>query len=660
VSLISKNFKCFLCVFLMILSPLAATAQDSQLTRDLRSIERGFVAPSLEAQSDALSKLVSNLKICIEDVATRSDGASFDEDLGLSELLSNITETVDDTQIDLSAALDRLLQNKDGLEKAIFANLRTSIAVLRVANNAHHLVDPITTHRQNLDRLYAAVNDLTSTSFASSSRPRVESERNLREAMKWLQDHNQEQRLIETLKSRMSSPNQMLMVSERFLNRMIRIPIKDTIPLNTERDETKVTGNADISGIASLDLLQNNHEAKLQLRFDAGGPVSLEGQRKRTVFSGSGAINIGIMQTLYLKRDHEKQVNELRLGEFEVSKADVNAEIDSAGVIRNHALLARNRNRVRNAPIRAKIAHSELQKRDKATDAEIAEKIEDMRQGAPTKAIEFGGEMKALVEKFIWTPLRRKDLYPESISISSTHDHLIGAISVAANSQLAALTAPSRLADEFGADVVMRMHESVINNLSGIFAGELVSDDEFAKWFTEVIGANVSNEANENSAESSSSVDFLFSRTEPVHAEFHQNKATITLRMSGFEVDGIAFTDREFKLQATYIGSPLQRGLRFERSGDVRVEAVSGEAKGDDYDALRKVSGRLLFQSAQTDGIEINTKMLPHIAGIAATAVQFQDSGWLVVLMKSIDANLVVPKSLSFADLKKLQDSKQK
>jgi hypothetical protein len=265
-------------------------------------------------------------------------------------------------------------------------------------------------------------------------------------------------------------------------------------------------------------------------------------------------------------------------------------------------------------------------------------KSEDrVRRQVDAQADEVVAKMnRAFLDHFL-LPLVRKDHLPRAMRFATSEDQLFVTMLQAGAFQLGATSSPPAL--ESGLDMSVRVHESLVGNLSeGLVGGETLSDERLENLLSELTG-EVPDELQRNSEKEPWSIKFAGSQ--PVYVRFDQHRIRIAVRGSEF-TRGTQTTDEPIEISATYKIEKTPQGARLTREGEVEVEFLARQTLSVGQVAQKKFMqtkfGALFKSEIVGKGIEIKGRSK------RATLLQLQqmscDRGWAVFGWKASPAPL--------------------
>ncbi|MGV3604948.1 MAG: hypothetical protein ACO1RA_00965 [Planctomycetaceae bacterium] len=185
-------------------------------------------------------------------------------------------------------------------------------------------------------------------------------------------------------------------------------------------------------------------------------------------------------------------------------------------------------------------------------------------------------------DKFI-APMKRRDLFTDSLKFSSTQGLLHVSAVQAKDGQISAPDVPP--ASNPAQDVAVRLHESLIGNVSEtILGGMLLTDERLVQIIRDELKAEVPEELQITPEKDPWSI--TFAREAPVRATFSGGLVRIAIRGRRFSRGDQAINELA-EISATYKVEPTATGSKLVRQGDVEVLFVGRDKLGAQQIAFR-------------------------------------------------------------------------
>ena len=189
-------------------------------------------------------------------------------------------------------------------------------------------------------------------------------------------------------------------------------------------------------------------------------------------------------------------------------------------------------------------------------------------------------------------PLVRRGGFPQLMQFRTTDDALQVTMLQAGRDQLAAPNTPPALTGKF--DLAVRLHESLVGNLSqAVLGGVTLTDERLAEMIKELTGKVPDELAVTDESEPWS---ITFTSELPIEARFDAQTVKIVIRGKRFG-RGDQEVRKLLEISATYAVEKMPDRARLVRQGDVQVDFV-GRAKLSTSDVAMKA-----FMKRKFDGL---------------------------------------------------------
>jgi hypothetical protein len=254
-----------------------------------------------------------------------------------------------------------------------------------------------------------------------------------------------------------------------------------------------------------------------------------------------------------------------------------------------------------------------------------------VEESVDSQAGEMLGKVSETYQEQFRKPLLRRDGFPEVLLGQSTKDDLtvqlkqIGRFQVAAATPAPALTAPR--------DLAVRIHESLVRNLSETALAGVTLTDEGLEELLREAGAEVPEELQISPDRESWSITFSSSR--PISVEFRKNKVTIAIRGRRFTQGERNIAD-PIRIAATYRLEKVGKGSKLTRDGDVAIDFIGRETLNARQVAfrtvLRRKFGALFKPEFASEGLQLPGAM--EKLGALEVSELSSANGWFVLSWK--------------------------
>jgi hypothetical protein len=537
-----------------------------QLPEAARAAKQEFVAVT-EADADRertrLTAAVANLKKFLS-AASAEDAARWRESLNWEQLETSLASNAARPDLKTLQSITELYyQDVAGLEHNEFIAVRNaldkyvSVALLASSESSQKVYESF------LDELAERL-----TSY--QQRPTTDEAIAIGKRLGWMDRYGQAGELVESARSCYSHPNLFLEVSEVLMQAGIDQNVDETAAVNEVILGTRIRGNARLTGAVTLDLVANDQHAAMD--------ILLNGSTVSDSVGTNGPVRIfsrGFTSVVAKKR--------LTLDEMGVSDRPATAS-------------CRTRTRIGNVDAGRLAKHIAMKRIEQSTPQ--AEAIASRRAaGKIASSVDdrsndlLGDANTTFADKFR-LPLVRRGGFPQLMQFRTTDDALQVTMLQAGREQLAAPSAPPALTGKF--DLAVRLHESLVGNLSqAVLGGVTLTDESLAEMIKELTGKVPDELAVTDESEPWS---ITFTSELPIEARFDAQTVKIIIRGKRFG-RGDQEVRKLLEISATYAVEKMPDRARLVRQGDVQVDFV-GRAKLSTSDVTMKA-----FMKRKFDGL---------------------------------------------------------
>jgi hypothetical protein len=404
-------------------------------------------------------------------------------------------------------------------------------------------------------------------------------------------------------------------LSQRFAAALVEQTITRTDPISRTNGRTQVTGSGDTSAGVTLRFIPRSDAAEVEL--------ILEGNTRSRTTAEKGPVHA-----------HNSNLTTFTARKQIILDSSGFRESPTAAMASQSTVLEGFSTRLRYPvdPIVRRIAYRvyqrDLDQRLLRVAGQAAEKVATTADRLFTPEIETANRRW---QDDILEPMRRRELFPESLQFSTDADqlHMRGRLGSGAR-------VPPPPADH-GADLSIRLHESALNTVATrTFGGKSFTTAAFAREFLELPSATLrKGTPTDKAVKDGGLLEITFAREMPIEVRFADEKVSITIRASKFRVadmdqDGMTIT-------AVYGLHRTEGGVLWVREKDLVILPM-GHVPGQNeltarQSAMRTILG-VLFGELFKDTLECLPLSLP--AGMGKT-IDLKASGskiangWLVL-----------------------------
>ncbi|HWA97530.1 MAG TPA: hypothetical protein VG713_03535, partial [Pirellulales bacterium] len=412
-------------------------------------------AQGLRASRDEFVAAVAQLDRYLQG----PNGSGWRTFLGWPQLERQVDLAAEPNPAALAAVHARLHSAYPGLELKPFVDLRRALDAYLGCIEWMNVNEA--TYREHLETIAAAVQN-----------PAPPQLRKLADSAAELQRGGRAPKVLSLLRKRLSFSNITFHASDRFVWTGVSRPIDETAPLNDFILGTRIRGTGRTIGYAEAHLVPDPNRALIATNIRAMNHAQTVGQNGPALIYSVGDSELAARKLLVATPDGLSALP----AEVEVH---TNSRITGFGSTKQGVVdrLVKK--------IAAKRAPAEA-----ARGTRLAE--DHARRIFRTKVDEQAEPMLARAnERFlrkIRNPLMRVDAYPQSMHFSTTTDYLNV---VGLQTGDAELGAPTPVPDaQRPADVLVRMHESLVNNTAeNLLSGRLLDQPAIDRFSLELFGA---------------------------------------------------------------------------------------------------------------------------------------------------------------------------
>jgi len=597
---------------------LPALCREAKKT--FRPLAKSDVAAARKDLVEAVGRLERKLKA--EEKAGEADIAELKEFLLWSKMRKELARRQPDLAA-LGQVYAQYCSGRDGLAKVWFADVR--LGLQRCLQVALALENP------NLRADYEATLDTLATRLtAYIAQPTAEEALEIGPKIGWLEDLGQAPLVVKAVRYHLARPNLLGRASAGLVAAGIGGPVKDTRPICDCIMGTEIFGTAHSRGNTTVKLVPNTSRgiADTTLRATAlSDTVGIHG--KLSIYS-TGVTGIYARKRLLI------DVNGLA-AQPATACADTSTSINDIQHCKGRRLIERmawkRAGKQQGTAEYIASRHTEAQVSERV-NAEAAQSIHQANNS-------FNLRLR--------NPLVRYKVFPQMARFSTTEKALHMVTREADPAELAAATAPPALSEQ--ADLVVQVHESMINNL----ATTAMVDMSLTKDECYDLVLEVTRDADKAEEIAGGGGDWLlkFAHAQPLSVKFADNGVRVVLRGQQFYQD--TKTQRKphdaMNVAANYQFVETPEGFKAVRQGPLEILPPRFEAgKGKNLSAEESATVNLLdqrFKKIFKEEYPIETMVLKGKWSRAGKLRPFQlicENGWLAIAWRRIPPANTVAK----------------
>ncbi len=446
----------------------------------------------------------------------------------------------------LRGVLTRFRSGEFGLELDIYADVRRALS--------RYIDTRVVSADTNAKKRYEALLDAVAKDLdALHAKPSSALAEQIGVRLDLLERSDQASDLVSAVRQQYQQTNLYLQASHAFINEGFSKSVDDKQQVNQKIMRTSLYGTAHTIGDVSVDLLESTTRAEILINFDGTATSSNVGYNGPATIYSSAHTEISATQLIWVDEDglHGDSANADC-----ATTSTINSIATKPRFLRKFAWKQARRKKGQTQAIANANAERRVERRVDETTNELLKKANEN-----------------LNEKFLG-PLGRQDGEPRLLQFSTNPELLQFEMLHAVSHQLAAPGPPPALKGK--SDLSLRLHQSLVGNLSGVLiGGQTVTDEQLAELIEETTG-EVPEELKITQDTDPWSITFATLR--PISIEVDDQTVRIAIR-------GKRFTRADQKIKSTveiaamYDVKRTKEGSTMARKGDVEVNFLRVKGK---------------------------------------------------------------------------------
>lgn len=518
-----------------------------QLPEVARAAKPHFVVVAqtdVDRRRERLAAVVGNLRRFLK-AADEQDAARWKETVKWEQLESQFAAPDARPALkELQAISDAYYQDIAGLERDEFTAVRKEldeyVSAALFASSAKS--------REFYDKY---LDTLSEQLAAYAQDPKTDEAIAIGRLLGWMDRFGQAGELVAAVRSHHSRPNLFLEVSEALMQAGIDQNVDETAAVNEVILGTRIRGNARLTGAVTLDLVPSEERAAMDILLDGSTVSDSVGYNGPVRVFSRGVTSVSAMKRLELdqtgisdRRATAKCSTRTRIG-----------RVEAGHVVRHIAM-----KRIQKTKPQAEAIAS------RRAAGRIADSVDD-------RSVELVADANTSFADKFRLPLVRRGGFPQLLQFRTTDDALLVTMLQAGRDQLAAPNAPPALTGKF--DLAVRLHESLVGNLSqAVLGGVTLTDERLVEIIKELTG-KVPEEL--VITEDDEPWSITFASELPIEARFNARTAKIAIRGKRF-TRGDQEIRRPVEISAVYTVEKLPDRARLVRQGDVQIDFAGRES----------------------------------------------------------------------------------
>jgi flagellar motor protein MotB len=507
----------------------------------------------------------------------------------------------------LNKAYLRYASGNEGLALVWFSDVQSALRRLLMVMGAVNNPQTKTLYEQNVDKLAAQLQ-------AYAAKPSTEGELELSESVRWLSNARQAPELIQAIERQFGRPNLYAEVSDEFVSAAIGGPVDDVAPVCDYIMGTDISGTGHTLGQTTAQLAPDPERGVVDALLFATTYSNTVGLHGPVCIYTNGTTRIGACKRLWVNEygifSHPAVSNAVT----QTCITDIQARRQ---IVERMAWKRAGRQQASAEYIAARHAEQRVNRR---VDGQAAETLD---------------KANADYNKKIRGPLVDHRLFPQQLEFT-TDPQAIRVVSLqTGNSRLGAFTSPPQPAST-NADMVLRVHESAINNFAlDALGGMTVHEEKLQSAVVDMIGRLPEKLKGDEDQEPWA---ITFARRQPISVTFADDGFKIVIRGSEYFKGENSYPAMD--VTAVYKIEKTPDGFKFVRQGDIQVFPPGRTQVGGKEQTIRtmltKRFSKVFEPEMKGEGFTFSGK-LEKVGKMLPLEVQCRD-GWLTIAWRRASA----------------------
>lgn len=472
----------------------------------------------------------------------------------------------------LTETYQLLNRNEPGLELTAFRQLSQALRRFRDLSAMARAENPTAVYNRLLDTLAADLERLR-------TQPAQRSDYDIGRRLEVLTGLGQAPELVAAIRKEFAAPNAFMNVSEGLLRAAAEEPINRRDPVTDNILGTSINGTGHTTGSVVARVVPSDESARIELTSQGHVVSENTGRNGPAVIRSTGHADFTATKQIDLS---DKVFRSTPARVDARYRSDIHSISKAGGGIGSRLVSSQGWSRARQNENRInEIASDHTEDRvARRIDDEVSKKLRDARKR---------------YEDQYRRPLARRGDLPEHIQFGSTADELAIQATQANRGQLGAPAGPPEL--PAGHDMVVRLHQSAINNYSATVLGGATAtesepgqdrsqfDVELPKWMKDAWEKKRTDEAPAAGAanEPFKPWSLTFRQGRPLSADFDDNKITLTIHVARLTSGDEQFT--EWDITGTFTPQLEGGSIVLRRQGDLVVLPTGFDTTRGDLNA---------------------------------------------------------------------------
>jgi hypothetical protein len=562
---------------------------------EFRPLVQADVEKAKTVLIDALDRLDQRL------AQAGGNGEAWGKYLELAALRDQLRRVEGPDKAVLARILGRFNSGHDGLELVWFLDAQRALQNYLAMTNAVGNSQIQTEFEARIDKLAASLE-------AYTVKPTTEDALVISESVRWLKAARQTPALVEAIQRHFVQPNLLGEISLAVLGAGIVEPVDDTTVVRDCILGTDIYGTAHTVGQTHVELPPDPNLGVIDTLFSGTTTSENVGYHGPVTIFSNSTTNLSARKRLWIHAGGLSSYPAASLATTEVEICDIQSNRGRAMVERMAWRRAWKQMATAEC-IASRHAEARLNER---IDQQAAESLDRANQ--------------AYVEKF-HRPFTERKLFPQVLRFSTTEQGISVLGVQAGGGKLAAPAAPPPVAE--GAEMSLRVHESLINNLAfDALAGRTVYEEKVQAAVTDVLGHLPEKMKGDDDGKPWA---ITFAPRQPISVTLADDELKITIRGVRF-CKGREIHNDPMNISASYKIEKSARGFKAVRKDKIEVLPPSGKMGGKQVGIavlLEKRFDKVFEPEILGEGFELSGKW--KAAGKMAPIQWVCRDGWLVI-----------------------------
>jgi hypothetical protein len=500
----------------------------------------------------------------------------------------------------------RYVSGNEGLGLVWFVEVRSDLWSFMKVAEAIDNPQAKTEYDQKLDKLAAQLQ-------AYLSKPTTENALDISESIRWLTTARQAPELVRAVERRFNQPNLHAEVSAEFIAAGLGEKVDDTSAICDDILGTDISGTGHTIGQTTAELAPDANQGVIDTLLFATTYSTTVGSHGPVCIYSSGTTHIGACKRLW--------VNEYGFFSYPATSNAVTQTCINDIQARRQIIerVAWKKAGQQKSAAECEASRHAEQRVNERVDSQAAKTLDKAQQ-------DFTNKFRR--------PLCDHNLFPEQLQFSTDKQALQVVSMQIGNSRLAAPSPPPVAAK---ADMVLRIHESMINNFSlDALGGMTVHEEKLQAAVIDMIGHLPDKLKGDEDQEPWA---ITFAPRQPISVTFADDGFKITIRGSEYFKGDAAYPAMD--VTAVYKIEKTANGFKAVRQGEIQILPPGRQQVGGKEQIIRRLLTKRFSKVFEPEilgeGFVFSDK-LEKVGKMQPVEVQSHD-GWLTIAWKRIPAD---------------------